>query len=278
MSLIVLKTGVSKILITGASSGIGEAVAYAFSDFKCQLFLVARRQEQLNRVAESCLQKGAAQVIRQKHDLSLSGQGTIIVQECLQALGGLDILICNAGYGIYGPTANISPDQMSRIWQVNYQSGYESIHAALPHFLSRREGHIVLVSSVIGKQAIPFSATYCATKFAQVGLGNAMWGELKEHGVGVSVICPGATATEFQESSHKVENQQSTSWGHAQNPMVVARAIVQAVQHKKREIHLTTGGKILCFLERLVPSLTIHAITWILNRRQTTTKTGTDEN
>ena len=273
-----LKTGVSKILITGASSGIGEAVAYAFSDFKCQLFLVARRQEQLNRVAESCLQKGAAQVIRQKHDLSLSGQGAIIVQECLQALGGLDILICNAGYGIYGPTANISPDQMSRIWQVNYQSGYESIYAALPHFLSRREGHIVLVSSVIGKQAIPFSATYCATKFAQVGLGNAMWGELKEHGVGVSVICPGATATEFQESSHKVENQQSTSWGHAQNPMVVARAIVQAVQHKKREIHLTTGGKILCFLERLVPSLTIHAITWILNRRQTTTKTGTDEN
>lgn len=273
-----LKTGISKILITGASSGIGEAVAYAFSDFKCQLFLVARRQEQLNRVAESCLKKGAPQVICQKHDLSIPGQGTVIVQECLKTLEGLDILICNAGYGIYGPTINISPDQMSRIWQVNYQSGYESIHAALPYFLSRREGHIVLVSSVIGKQAIPFSATYCATKFAQVGLGNAMWGELKKHGVGVSVICPGATATEFQEASHKVENQKSTSWGRAQNPMVVARAIVRAVQQKKRETHLTVGGKILCLLERLVPSLTIQAITWILNRRQTTTKTDTNDN
>ncbi len=262
-----LKAGVSKVLITGASAGIGEAAAYAFSDLKCQLFLVARRQERLTRIAESCRQKGAPQVICQAHDLSVPGKGATIVQECFQTLGGLDVLICNAGYGIYGPVAEIPPDQMARIWQVNYQSGYESIHAALPHFLERREGHIVLVSSVVGKKAVPFSATYCATKFAQAGLGDAMWGELKEHGVGVSVICPGTTATEFQQAAQKTEHQQSTSWGRAQSPEVVAQAIVRAVQHKKREIRLTAGGKLLCFLERLSPSLTSHALAWIFNRR-----------
>ncbi len=254
-----------KILVTGASSGIGEATAYAYSNPECELFLVARREQQLGEVAEACLKKGVSRVVFRARDLSVPGQGATIVKECLEALGGLNLLICNAGYGIYGPLQEVSPQEMARIWQVNFQSGYESIHAALPHLVEQKKGHIVLVSSIIGKKAFPYAASYCATKFAQVAIGEALWGELRETGVGVSVICPGYTATEFQRCAQKTASQ--GSWnrlGRGQDSAAVARAIVSAVRHKKREVHLTLPGRIFCGINRLSPFLVNHVAARVL--------------
>ena len=259
----------NKVLITGASSGIGEATAYAFSNPRYELFLVARREHRLAQVAEACHRKGASRAVYRSHDLSIQGQGTEIVKECIEELGDLDLLICNAGYGIYGPLAEVPPEEMAHIWQVNFQSGYESIHAALPHLLKQNKGHIVLVSSIIGKKAFPFSASYCATKFAQVAVGEALWGELKGTAVGVSIICPGYTASEFQASAQKTEGLQSMRrLGGGQSPDVVARAIVSAVHHKKLEVHLTLSGKIYCLLSRFTPSLVNHTLAWVMNREQ----------
>ena len=257
----------AKVLITGASSGIGEATAYAYSNPESELFLVARREQQLGEVAEACLQKGVSKVVFKARDLSVPGQGATIVQECLEELGGLNLLICNAGYGIYGPLQEVSPQEMARIWQVNFQSGYESIHAAVPHLVEQKEGHIVLVSSIIGKKAFPYAASYCATKFAQVAIGEALWGELRGTGVGVSVICPGYTATEFQQSSQKTVSQ--GAWnrpGNGQDSAAVARAIVSAVRHKKREVHLTLPGRIFCGMYRLSPFLVNHVLARVLQR------------
>ncbi len=257
----------AKILITGASSGIGEATAYAYSNPECELFLVARREQRLGEVAEACLKKGVSRVVFKARDLSVPGQGATIVQECLEELGGLNLLICNAGYGIYGPLQEVSPQEMARIWQVNFQSCYESIHAALPHLVEQKEGHIVLVSSIIGKKAFPYAASYCATKFAQVAIGEALWGELRGTGVGVSVICPGYTATEFQQSAQKTVSQ--GPWnrpGNGQDSAAVARAIVSAVRRKKREVHLTLPGRIFCGMYRLSPSLVNHVLARVLQR------------
>ncbi|MDA2938283.1 SDR family NAD(P)-dependent oxidoreductase [Acidobacteria bacterium AH-259-A15] len=255
-----------KVLITGASSGIGEATAYAFSNQKCELFLVARREDRLAQVAEACRQKGARQAIHKGHDLSIPGQGVAVVQKCLEELGGLDILICNAGYGIYGPVAEIPPEDMARLWQVNFQSGYESIYAALPHLLKQKRGHIVLVSSVIGRKALPYAAVYCVTKFAQAAIGEALWGELRGSGVGVSLICPGYTCTEFQQSAQRTKGLRSVRrLGGGQSPEVVAQTIVNAVNHNKREVHLTLPGKILILMHRLSPSLTTRLVTWGIN-------------
>lgn len=256
-----------RVLITGASSGIGEATALAFADKQSELFLVARRQERLARVADGCRTRGASRVITRSHDLSIPGEGKRIVEACLQELGGLDILISNAGYGMYGSVSQVTPEEMRRIWRVNYQSGYESIHAALPHLLGRQKGHIVLVSSVIGKKALPYSGTYCATKFAQVALGEALWSELRGTGVGVSVICPGRTATEFQESARVKEGLDSIRrLGGGQSPVAVARAIVQAVEKNRREVHLTLPGKLLVWMNRLAPGFTTWAIAWGIQR------------
>ena len=104
---------VPKILITGASSGIGEATAYAYSNPEYELFLVARREQRLTEVAEACLKKGVSRVVFRSRDLSVPGQGETIVEECLEELGGLDLLVCNAGYGIYGPLQPVR-----RLWSV----------------------------------------------------------------------------------------------------------------------------------------------------------------
>jgi len=103
----------AKILITGASSGIGEATAYAYSNPECELFLVARREQRLTEVAEACLKKGVSRVVFKARDLSVPGQGASILHECLEELGGLNLLICNAGYGIYGPLQEVSPQEMA---------------------------------------------------------------------------------------------------------------------------------------------------------------------
>lgn len=257
-----------KVLITGASAGIGEATAYAFAAKECELFLVARRSERLEQVAHECRRRGAPQAVWASHDLSRPGRGTAIVRECREQLQGLDIVVSNAGYGVVGPVTEIPPEAVNRIWQVNFQSGYETIHAALPGLLRQRSGHIVLVSSVIGKRAMPFNSAYCVTKFAQVALAESLWGELRGSGVGISLICPGYTATEFQEAATRTESAQSASRPFRPDTSEsVARAIVGAVRRRRREVHMTGLGKLLIGLNRLSPALTAHVTAWV-GRRQ----------
>ncbi|HSR54489.1 MAG TPA: SDR family NAD(P)-dependent oxidoreductase [Acidobacteriota bacterium] len=257
-----------KIILTGASSGIGEAAAYAFAERGAALYLAARREERLREVAEKCLELGAAQAEAGVHDLSVDGEGTRLVETGHEALEGLDVLICNAGYGAYGPVQEIDPSMMARIWQVNYHSGYESIHAALPHFLKQEKGHIVLVSSVLGKTALPLSAVYCATKFAQVGLGEALWGELRGSGVNVSVVCPGYTKTEFQPSSVRTESASMFNRVGGHPPETVAGEIVRAVEHRRRELILTFPGRLFWRLNRFFPNLTAYLVSWFVNRHR----------
>lgn len=252
-----------RILITGASSGIGRETALQFASSGASLFLVARREIQLTEVADLCRQAGSPEALIHTRDLSVPGAGQEIVEECLKRLRGLDVLICNAGYGVVGPVAEVTPEDMERVWRVNYQAGYESIHTVIPYFLDQKRGHIVLVSSIVGKKAMPFMGPYCATKFAQVGLGEALWGELSHRGIGVSVVCPGYTATEFSEASHKTQGihpEKPQRPVKGQSPEVVARAIFQAVKRNHREVHLTASGKLLLFIDRFSWSLS----TWIM--------------
>jgi short-subunit dehydrogenase len=254
-------------IVTGASSGIGAATAQALARRGAQLFLVARRQEQLARVCQECLKEGAPRAVASAQDLSVPGEGERVVERCLQELGDLDFLICNAGYGIFGPAGATSPAQMSRIWQVNFQSAYESIHRALPHFSRKRGGHIVLTSSVVGKKGMAFSAAYCATKFAQVGLGEALWGELRGTGIGVSVVCPGFTATEFHEAAERKMGTPGINRAlEGQSPAIVAEAIVNAIANRRREIHLSAAGKVLLALDRVSPALATRLMAWVGTR------------
>jgi short-subunit dehydrogenase len=184
------------------------------------------------------------------------GAGRGIVDLSFKELDGLDVLICNAGYGFFGPVEKVDPDKMARMWQVNFQSAYESIQAALPVFRRQKRGHIVLVSSIIGKKGMPYSASYCATKFAQAGLGEALWGELKGEGIGVTVVCPGYTATEFHSVAEEGNGSLKSGRGiRGQSAEIVAQGILKAVRKKKREIHFTLSGKALLLVNRISSGL-----------------------
>lgn len=243
------------IIITGASSGIGQAAAGVFASRGHRLYLTARRIERLEALRPDLLELGAADCLCACFDLSIPGAGTRLVEDALGRMGSLDVLICNAGYGKFGPVDKISPEEMSRMWQVNYQSAYESILAVLPHFKKRRQGHIVLVSSINGKKGMAGSAAYSATKFAQVGLGEALWGELRDFGINVSVICPGYTETEFHSRAAGEGSSAGKRSSRGQSPLKAARAIESAVRNNKREVHLTFQGKLILFIERISNSL-----------------------
>lgn len=259
--------GIGRAIVTGASSGIGAALSRALSTRGVRLLLVARRLQALEEVAAQCRELGAADVVVSSHDLSAAGQGVKVVEEGLERLGGLDCLACNAGYGIFGPTTEIDPEQMRRIWQVNFQSAYESIHRALPHFLEQGSGKIVLTSSIVGKKGMSFAAAYSATKFAQVGLGEALWGELRGRGVDVTVVCPGFTATEFHDSAGRVGGTPGIERRlPGQSPDRVAEEIVRALDRSRREIHLTRAGKLLLLLDRMSPGLATRVMAWVGRR------------
>ncbi len=255
-----------RVLITGASSGIGEATALEFAHSGCRLFLTARRRERLERVAERCLSAGAPEALVSVQDLSVAGSGERVVSACLDHWPDLDVLICNAGYGIYGPLQEVSPAAMEKIWRVNVQSAYESIHRALPGFLSRRSGHIVLVSSLLGKVSLPMGSSYCATKFAMVGLGESLWGELRGSGVSVSVICPGTTRTEFLESAEISESAGVFRRLAGDSAETVSRAIVKAVTKRTRVRVLTRSGRAIWRFSRFFPETSAQLAAWFIGR------------
>lgn len=245
------------IIVTGASSGIGMESARIFAQKGYGLFLTARRGGILERMKDELQKKGSPEIHSASFDLSESGSGRMLVREALAKMSHVDVLLCNAGYGSFGPVESVDGRGMSRMMQVNYLSAYESIVEIIPHFKERRQGHIVLVSSIIGKKGMAGSAPYCATKFAQAGLGEALWAELKEFGINVSVICPGYTDTEFHSRISGENEPVRKRPIKGQSPIVVARAIESAVRKKKREVHLTFAGKLLLFLDKISSGLAV---------------------
>jgi len=237
------------VIITGASSGIGKATAELFASGGCGLYLTARRFERLEGMLPGLLKQGATDCVCGCFDLSIPGSGSELVKDALTRLGTIDVLVCNAGYGRFGPVEETAPEEMVRMMQVNFMSAYESILAILPFFREKRGGHIVLVSSINGKKGMAGSAAYSATKFAQVGLGEALWAELEHSGIKVSVICPGYTETEFHGLA-AAEPGTGRRFFRGQEASVVARAIQTAVRKGRREVHLTFQGKLLLFIER----------------------------
>ena len=112
-----------------------------------------------------------------------------------------------------------------------------------------------------------FAAAYSATKFAQVGLGEALWGELRGTGIGVTVVCPGFTATEFHRAAlRKMGTPDINRPVGGQSPEIVARAIVSAIDSQRREIHLTAAGKFLLALDRISPALSTRLMAWVGTR------------
>jgi NADP-dependent 3-hydroxy acid dehydrogenase YdfG len=181
------------VAITGASAGIGAASARALAERGARVVLGARRRERLEELAAE-LDDGVAVV---EMDVRDPADSKALVDTALERFGRLDALVANAGIGAYGGIMDLSDEQLRDMMDTNVAGTVWPIRAAVPHFLERGEGDIVIVASVAGLRGAGDEAVYAATKFAQVGLAGGLDRELRQKGIRVSTICPGGTATEF---------------------------------------------------------------------------------
>jgi NADP-dependent 3-hydroxy acid dehydrogenase YdfG len=174
-------------LVTGASRGIGAAVARSLAAEGVRLALASRSGDDLGldgAVARRC-------DVKQPDDLEA------LVAEAVERFGGIDILVANAGVGAYGPFLDLPADQLEEMIDVNVKGTLYAVRAALPHLLESDAADIVTLASEAGRRGLPLEAVYCASKFAQVGFTRALDHELREHGVRCSNVCPGGVATDF---------------------------------------------------------------------------------
>ncbi len=173
--------------ITGASRGIGAAVARSLSNAGVSVGLASRSGDDL----------GLADALGLACDVRDNGQVEAITEATVDRFGRLDILVANAGVGSYHPFLETPLEHDEEMIDVNLKGTIYAIRAALPHLLESPEADLVTLASEAGRRGFPGEAVYCASKFGQVGLTRALDGELREHGVRCSNVCPGGVATEF---------------------------------------------------------------------------------
>jgi NADP-dependent 3-hydroxy acid dehydrogenase YdfG len=174
-------------LITGASRGIGRAVAQQLAAAGVGLGLASRSGDDL----------GLDGVVARPCDVRNPADLEAIVGETVDRFGRLDILVANAGVGAYGPFLELSPEHLEEMIDVNVKGTLYAVRAALPHLIESGEADLVTIASEAGRRGLPLEAVYCASKFAQVGFTRALDHELRERGVRCTNICPGGVATEF---------------------------------------------------------------------------------
>jgi 3-oxoacyl-[acyl-carrier protein] reductase len=191
-------------VVTGASSGIGLAVARRFGQEGADIAVVARRGERLEAFASEMRQAGRRCVIV-TGDVREEETARQTVQATLDTLGKIDILVNNAGIGIYANLVETSADDFDAMMATNMRSTFLFTRHTVPSMLERGAGFIINVSSMAGVMGFPGEAAYCATKFAQVGFTQALDRELRPRGIKVGVVCPGGVKTEFAIGSGRTE-------------------------------------------------------------------------
>jgi 3-oxoacyl-[acyl-carrier protein] reductase len=174
-------------LVTGASRGIGAAVARSLATEGARLGLASRSGDDL----------GIEGAVARRADVRDADAVDRIVADTVDAFGGLDIVVANAGVGVYGPFLELPREQSDEMIDVNVRGTINTVRAALPHLLRSDAADLVTLASEAGRRGLPFEAVYCASKFAQVGFTRALDHELRPLGVRCTNVCPGGVATDF---------------------------------------------------------------------------------
>ena len=221
------------ILITGASSGIGRQSAIEFAKLGAHIVLVARRREKLEQVANELKQFSVSVLICQC-DVSKKEQVKEMSKTVLEKFDTVDILVNNAGFAIYGSVSDLSIDEIESQMETNYFGMIYCIKNFLPSMLKKKSGHIVNVASVAASFGLPGIASYCASKFAILGFSEGLKHELKDTGVGITVVSPIMVRTNFFDHSsfEKMPKHSPTSL----SSKAVAKAILKAANSSRLEI------------------------------------------
>jgi dehydrogenase/reductase SDR family protein 7B len=234
-----------RVWLTGASSGIGEALAYAFAENSAHLVLSARNETELNRVAAACSTAGAASVFVQPLDLAQHDTLPGLVGRVLKQVGKVDILVNNGGISQRSRALDTSLEVDKMLMNVNFFGTIALTKALLPSMLTHQLGHIVTITSLTGKFGSPLRSTYAASKHALHGFFDSLRAELAETPIQITLICPGFIRTNVSlnaltgDGSHQNKMDDATDKGMA--PERLAWKILHAIRQGREEACF--GGK-----------------------------------
>jgi 3-oxoacyl-[acyl-carrier protein] reductase len=189
-------------LVTGGTRGIGRAVALRLAALGASVAICGRDTQAL-AATDAELKKSGLPVYSQIADVSLSADVTALIDKTQAALGPISILVNNAGIGLFGPAHEKSEADWDRVLNTNLKSAFLVSRAVAPAMILRGAGDIINISSLAGRNAFAGGGIYCASKWGLQGLSACMADDLREHGIRVSIICPGSVATSFSTRSSK---------------------------------------------------------------------------
>jgi short-subunit dehydrogenase len=241
------------IAITGASAGIGRATAVRVARDGAAVAICARRADRLEAVAAEITAAGG-QALALPADVTDADGMERFVSRVVDRFGRLDVMMCNAGFGIAGAIDEVTAAQAQKVMEVNYIGTFLAARAALRVFRRQRHGHIIIVSSVAGKRGVPYMGAYAATKFAQVGLAECLRSELVGTAIHVSVVYPVSTDTEFfGVMSHETGTTVARGPGPRQDADAVANAIARAIERPVPEVYPLFKSRALVWLNAFAP-------------------------
>jgi short-subunit dehydrogenase len=251
----------SRAIVTGASSGIGRAVARELARQGASLVLIARREDRLRQLADE-IHSGGGRAECVAGDVTDPAVRRSAIDTAQSSYGGLDILVNNAGVGALGLFEDADPDRVRRVMEVNFFALVEMTRLALPLLKRGRRPILVNVGSILGRRGVPHNSEYSASKFAVHGFSEAIRAEWARYGIDVLVVSPGTTETEFFEKV--MERTSAPSWPEhkAISAAAVARQTVLAMRRGRHEIVPYRWGKVLLWLNRLSPRL----VDWLMER------------
>jgi short-subunit dehydrogenase len=238
----------TRVMVTGASRGIGREVAAAFAARGCEVGLVARSEEELNELVLALPGEGHEAVPADVGDREQLAKATA-------EFGRVDVVVANAGIAHYGPFRDMDLGLVERMTRVNWLGTVNTVAATLPGMLERGKGHIVVVSSGAGLRSFPSAAVYGATKSAQRGFAEALRHELSGTGVSLTTVYPG----EVESHLHDHEHDTMPDWYRGKEKVAkaepLAQAIADAVEKDKRAVYYPPIVRLLRIVHGISPKL-----------------------
>jgi short-subunit dehydrogenase len=242
-------------IITGASSGIGQATAAELVENRVNVVLASRNRKKLEALALDLVSyPGRTLVVPTDVTDRLAVEA--LLRKTVEQFGEIDILVNNAGTGLFAPIAGGNPENQRRLFEVNFWGAVNCIQATVPYMQAQRRGHIVNVASIAAKISPPYMGMYSATKFALSAVSDALRSELAGSGIGVSTVFPGLTGTSFMENmTQEVEVPRIPPVARFVSSDAVASRIVQSIRFGLRDAYVSPEDVAVVGLNTIAPQL-----------------------